>query len=458
MNEQLGRYEIIEELGQGAMGTVYKARDPMLDRVVAIKTINLKQPEEDAEEFEARFYQEARAAGQLSHPNIVTIYDVGKSGELAYMAMEYLEGRELRSILGSGEMIPIETALDIGAQVADGLGFAHERHVIHRDIKPANVMVLKGGVIKITDFGIARMRNNEVKTMTGMILGSPKYMSPEQVAGKRADQRSDLFSLGVVIYEMLTGTSPFVADNVHGVMYQTLNFTPPSPTTLNADLPDVLNYIVAKVLAKNTEDRYQSASDLANDLRQARTDYLQGATTEAIPQPLAETSGSFTAVTETLTRREDQANDSTGTVDDEPGSTLAEHDFDTAGEEASSPHLRLSSSFDSTEATGRMAAIFAPGHEPDASDTARLAEDGLGALTPELEEFSASQQVEHLKALARARQAERATALSASTTWGNRKAAERMSGVTIELDPTLRLIWIGSAVALLAAMLLLIFS
>ncbi len=224
------------------MGVVYKARDPVLDRVVAIKTINLTLPKDELAEYEARFYQEARAAGGLNHPNIVTIYDIGKSERVAYMAMEFLEGQELRSAARpTREPLPVEQALDIAAQVADGLAYAHDRHIVHRDIKPANIMVVRDGLVKITDFGIARMRTNEVKTMTGMILGSPKYMSPEQVAGKRADHRSDLFSLGVVLYEMLTGQSPFQADNIHGIMYQIMKFTPPPPSTRNPVLPDVVD-------------------------------------------------------------------------------------------------------------------------------------------------------------------------------------------------------------------------
>src|SRR6185312_1573296 len=191
-----------------------------------------------------------------NHPNIVTIYDIGKSDRVAYMAMEFLEGEELRAILTAGQPLPIIQALDVALQVAEGLHYAHGRHIVHRDIKPANIMVVGDGLVKITDFGIARMRTNEVKTMTGMILGSPKYMSPEQVSGKRADTRSDIFSLGVVLYEMLTGASPFVADNIHGVMYQTMNFNPPAPKTLNPELPEVLNFIIAKALAKNLDDRY----------------------------------------------------------------------------------------------------------------------------------------------------------------------------------------------------------
>ena len=437
MMEKLGRYEIVAELGQGAMGTVYKARDPLLDRIVAIKTISLNLPKDEAAEYEARFYQEAKAAGQLSHPNIVTIYDIGKCDDLAYMAMEYLEGRELRAILGAESLMPIDSALHIAAQVADALHFAHERQVVHRDLKPANVMVLNDGLIKITDFGIARMRNNEVKTMTGMILGSPKYMSPEQVAGKRADHRSDLFSLGVVVYEMLTGTSPFVADNIHGVMYQTLNFTPPTPKTLNPDLPEVLNFIVAKVLAKNVEDRYQSAKDLANDLRQARADYLSGVMHSASPGALPDPAKPFVAPTPPLTREEDIVGNGDKPLDEDAGNALSDHDFNNA-DDTTNPQIRISNSFDSTEATGRMAAISGMEHEFD--------------------ESSDSQKVARLKALAQAKQMNEPSVLSASTTWGNRTAAERMSGAPIELDPKLRLIWIGSAVLLLAAMLLLIFS
>jgi serine/threonine-protein kinase len=274
ITQQFGRYELLSELGQGAMGVVYKARDPVLDRVVAIKTINLTLPKDELSEYEARFYQEARAAGGLNHPNIVTIYDIGKTERMAYMAMEFLEGEELRSILSAREPLPVELALDIAAQVADGLAYAHDRHIVHRDIKPANIMVVRNGLVKITDFGIARMRTNEVKTMTGMILGSPKYMSPEQVAGKRADHRCDLFSLGVVLYEMLTGEAPFQADSIHGIMYQIMQFTPTPPSVRNPLLPDVVDLILAKALSKGVEERYQDAGDLARDLRECRNTLL----------------------------------------------------------------------------------------------------------------------------------------------------------------------------------------
>ena len=178
---KLGRYAILSELGRGAMGVVYKATDSVLERTVAIKTVNMNLTPEEAKGYEARFYQEARSAGSLNHPNIVTIYDVGKSGNLAYMAMEFLQGEELRSLLSSGQPLPIARAIDIAAQVAEGLAYAHQHGVVHRDIKPANVMLSVTGRAKITDFGIARLPNSAVKTMTGLILGSPRYMSPEQV-------------------------------------------------------------------------------------------------------------------------------------------------------------------------------------------------------------------------------------------------------------------------------------
>lgn len=263
----LGRYELLGELGQGAMGIVYKARDPVLDRIVAIKTINLTLPKDELAEYEGRFYQEARAAGGLNHPNIVIIYDIGKSERVAYMAMEMLEGEELRSVMAHKEALPLTLALDIACQVAEGLAYAHERHVIHRDIKPANIMIVRDGLVKITDFGIARMRTNEVKTMTGMILGSPKYMSPEQVAGRPLDQRSDIFSLGVVLYEMLTGEAPFAADSVHGIMYQVLNLSPQPPSARNPQLPAMIDLIVAKAINKNPDQRYDNAQDMAQDLR-----------------------------------------------------------------------------------------------------------------------------------------------------------------------------------------------
>ncbi len=270
MVDQLGRYEVVGTLGQGAMGVVYKARDPLIDRIVAIKTINLGLALEEKEEYEERFYQEAKAAGRLSHPNIVTIYDVGKSGDVAYIAMEFLRGQELRDIMNESGLLPIDRVLDIAAQVAQGLAYAHEHGIVHRDVKPSNIMVGKDGHVKITDFGIARMASSAVRTQTGMVLGSPKYMSPEQVMGKELDQRSDIFSLGVMLYEMLTGQAAFDGENVNAIMYKTLNLVLAPPNTLNPEVPEMANYILAKALTKGMEDRYQDAHDFAADLRACR--------------------------------------------------------------------------------------------------------------------------------------------------------------------------------------------
>jgi serine/threonine-protein kinase len=431
MISTLGRYEILAELGQGAMGTVYKARDPLLDRIVAIKTVNLTLPKDEVAEYEARFYQEAKAAGQLSHPNIVTVYDIGKSEKLAYMAMELLEGSELRSMLASRTPIPIPQALDIAAQVADGLQYAHERGIVHRDIKPANIMVLNDAGVKITDFGIARMRNNEVKTMTGMILGSPKYMSPEQVSGKRADPRSDVFSLGVVLYEMLTGTSPFVADNIHGVMYQTLNFNPPAPKTLNPELPDILNFISAKALAKNLDDRYQQSRDFAGDLRAARAAMLGEASSASLVagQPIEPVP--FVQPPTSLTRQEDKRAAVTGIVEQE----LTEPSSDPA--EVSAPALGLSKAFDSFDATMRLAA--------------------LTGMEKELDQFSETQKIARLKSLSQARRGVRPN-LSDSTTWrqGGPAGANRAGPSRGSAGISLRYVWLSSAVLALAAAALLV--
>src|SRR5207302_7592179 len=265
---QLGRYVIQAEIGRGAMGVVYKALDSVLERPVAVKTVNITLEREYADKYEKRFYQEARAAGSLNHPNIVTIHDVGKAGDVVFMAMEYIEGVELRTLISEGQPLRVAQALSIAAQIAEGLAYAHQRGVVHRDVKPANIMVLANGPVKITDFGIARMRGSRDLTQTGMLLGSPKYMSPEQVIGKRADHRPDIFSLGVILYEMLVGAAPCNGENVTALMYQIVNFVPPAPSSVNQAVPDMLDYIVAKMIAKPVEERYAEAAELARDLRE----------------------------------------------------------------------------------------------------------------------------------------------------------------------------------------------
>ncbi|MBI3222862.1 MAG: serine/threonine protein kinase [Nitrosomonadales bacterium] len=344
MISQLGRYEVIGELGQGAMGIVYKAKDPLIDRVVAIKTINLGLAQEEKEEYEGRFYQEAKAAGRLNHPNIVTIYDVGKSGDIAYIAMEFLQGRELRDIMRDGGLLPVDQVLDIVAQVASGLAYAHEHDIVHRDVKPSNIMVIRDGHVKITDFGIARMASSAVRTQTGMVLGSPKYMSPEQVMGKSIDQRSDIFSLGVMLYEMLTGQAPFNGENVNAIMYQTLNAVPAPPNTLNPAVPEMLNFIVAKALAKKLEDRYQNAKDFAVDLR-ACHDGMRRSSQQLDVSPSA--NGSEKILPDAIT-----VTGPMGVEEDEEDAKLAS----TAG---------LSQTFDSAAATMRLAALTAAPEDVD---------------------------------------------------------------------------------------------
>lgn len=263
----LGRYEVLGELGKGAMGVVYRARDPLIERPVAIKTFTTSGlPAEEVEAFERRFFREARLAGGLSHPNIVTVYDVGRSGELAYIAMEFLEGRSLREVLDSGVVLPVAKVVDWAAQVADGLTFAHDSGVVHRDIKPANLMVQANDAVKIADFGVALLPAGSI-TLAGTVFGSPKYMSPEQVVGKAVDGRSDIFSLGAVIYEMLTGRPAFGGEELTAILYQVLHTDPAPPSASRRDVPSAFDAIVARALAKDPAQRYQSAADLAADLR-----------------------------------------------------------------------------------------------------------------------------------------------------------------------------------------------
>ncbi|HUG78496.1 MAG TPA: serine/threonine-protein kinase [Burkholderiales bacterium] len=262
---QIGRYKILGELGRGAMGIVYRARDPALDRVVALKTIILSDEADGRAEYHKRFFLEAKAAGKLTHPNIVTTYDFGEHDGLAYLAMELLEGTDLRERLQQGAMSPIE-ALEIAQQVAEGLGFAHERGIVHRDIKPGNIMLLDRGQAKIMDFGLARMRAADHKTSTGMVLGTPKYMSPEQVAGQPVDHRSDLFSLGVVLYEMLTGVRLFAGEDTPQIMHNVTYAEHEPPTYLKPELPAMLDFVVARALKKDPAVRYQEAYELASDL------------------------------------------------------------------------------------------------------------------------------------------------------------------------------------------------
>jgi serine/threonine-protein kinase len=264
---RLGRYELLGELGRGAMGVVFRARDPIIDRVVALKTIDPGRSGEANARFAERFFQEARSAGRLNHPNIVTIYDAGEAGGEAYIAMEYLEGTSLRQMLDEQAPLPVQRAVEIAGQVARGLAYAHEHGVVHRDIKPANIIIQRNRRPKITDFGIARL--GEADVLAGSRAGSPKYMSPEQIRGDGAlDGRSDLFSLGAVLYEMLTGRQPFAGVEVIDIMRAVLESTPAPPSAHNAAVPPELDALVMRMLAKRPDERHPSARWLYRELRQ----------------------------------------------------------------------------------------------------------------------------------------------------------------------------------------------
>jgi serine/threonine protein kinase len=262
---KIGRYKILGELGRGAMGIVYKAEDPNLDRVVALKTIIIEADAEGAAEYRKRFFLEAKAAGKLNHPHIVTTFDCGDLDGMAYLAMELVEGEDLRTRLTGEGVTPLE-AVEIVRQVADGLAYAHERGVVHRDIKPANIMIDAQGRAKLMDFGLARMRLADHKTTTGMVLGTPRYMSPEQIAAEPVDARSDIFSLGIVLYEALTGTRLFSGEGIEQVQHSILNVDPVPPTRVTPGLPAMLDFVVARALKRDPAVRYQDARELAADL------------------------------------------------------------------------------------------------------------------------------------------------------------------------------------------------
>ncbi|MCX5839241.1 MAG: serine/threonine-protein kinase [Deltaproteobacteria bacterium] len=264
----LGRYEVIKELGRGAMGTVYLGKDPKINREVAIKTLRYEEfDQEQLAEVKSRFFREAEAAGKLSHPNIVTIYDVGEDYEIAYMAMELLDGKDLELHCRKENLLQHREVARIISDVASALDYAHSNGVVHRDIKPANIMMLKNGEIKVADFGIARVMASS-KTQTGVIMGTPSYMSPEQIAGKKVDGMSDLFSLGVVFFELLTGEKPFAGDSITTLIYN-ITSTPPQPLrALLPDAPEGFETIILKLLAKDKTMRYQQGKELFNDLHE----------------------------------------------------------------------------------------------------------------------------------------------------------------------------------------------
>jgi serine/threonine-protein kinase len=262
--ENIGRYQIEKELGKGAMGLVYKATDPNIGRAVALKTMRLDVHGIEQEEMLRRFKNEARSAGVLSHPNIVTIYDAGEDQGLFYIAMEYIEGHTLAEVLQQQRVLPVEQVISITRNICSGLDFAHAKGIVHRDIKPANIMVTPDGTAKIMDFGIAKVSGS--LTSTGQVLGTPNYMSPEQVKGRQLDGRSDLFSLGVMLYEMLTGEKPFIGQGVTTIIYKIVNENPIPPRELDLTIHPGLSAVVTRALSKDPYERYQTGSELVRDL------------------------------------------------------------------------------------------------------------------------------------------------------------------------------------------------
>jgi serine/threonine-protein kinase len=269
----LGRYEVEKELGKGAMGIVYLGKDPKINRIVAIKTMALAQEfeEDELEEVKERFFREAETAGRLNHPHIVTIFDAGEEHDLAYIAMEFLKGHDLARYCKPDNLMDMKTVISIVLRSAEGLDFAHKQNVVHRDIKPANIMYEpESDTVKITDFGIARITDSS-KTKTGMVLGTPSYMSPEQLAGKKVDGRSDLFSLGVMLYQLLCGSLPFKAESMASLMFKITNEEAPDIRTARGDIPEGIANIINRALAKNADERYQTGAEFANALKS----YLQ---------------------------------------------------------------------------------------------------------------------------------------------------------------------------------------
>lgn len=263
----LGRYEVSKELGKGAMGIVYLGKDPKINRTVAIKTLQFDSDLDEAQlkMVKERFFREAESAGMLNHPNIITIYDAGEDYDISYIAMELLDGDDLKKNCDKQNLLPARRVVEIVAKTANALDYAHKQGIVHRDIKPSNIMILKDGTVKVTDFGIARITSSS-KTATGTVLGTPSYMSPEQIAGKKADGRADIFSLGVTLYELLTGVKPFEGESIAQLLFQITQAKQGDPKKHNPAITDALAAILDKSLEKEPEKRYQSAGEMEKDL------------------------------------------------------------------------------------------------------------------------------------------------------------------------------------------------
>src|SRR5689334_4791613 len=265
----IGRYQVLTSIGYGAMGAVYKAFDPLIKRTLAIKTIRLDIPRGSPQykSFIDRFYHEARISGTLSHPNIVTLFDIGEEGGLPYLAMEFVDGETISSMVERGTRFDPERVIGLVSQMAAAIDYAHSRGVIHRDIKPSNLILAEGDRVKVTDFGIAKLADAEM-TQSGALLGTPSYMSPEQAMGDKLDGRSDIFSLGICAFEMLSGEQPFPGTNVTSILYKLVHLPPVEPAALEMSglVPQKWHEVFGRVLAKKPDDRYQTASAFVQDL------------------------------------------------------------------------------------------------------------------------------------------------------------------------------------------------
>ncbi|KAA3657653.1 MAG: tetratricopeptide repeat protein [Calditrichaeota bacterium] len=266
--KKIGRYVIEKEIGRGAAGRVYKAWDPKLDRTVVIKTVSysLTATPEEIKRLKARVYREARAAAKLSHPNIVIVYDVEDESSFSYIVMEYIQGTDLRILLDNHKELAPAKAVNLILQTCKALQFAHNSGVVHRDVKPSNIMIVEKDVVKVTDFGIAKITNNLTLTQTGRVVGTPSYMAPEQIEGKEVDGRADVFSLGIVLYELLTGQRPFTGDTLASLAYKLVHIDPPLPSSVNKKIPAIFDEIITKSISKNPTNRYQSADEFYNAL------------------------------------------------------------------------------------------------------------------------------------------------------------------------------------------------